>query len=251
VPRASPGTDCPTQGHTGDGESWTAQPVGQGRSAPMHCGVLGGHQPEYCQAGWSAASLGMLLAPQQRWRVLSKQEQLRGEWRGPNAQISRDGRNTKLLPKKSHSPAPCTHPSDILLTPRPCPPLCEPALLQVPPCSPSLRPRLRRTASPVALLPVPAPSAACSEEASQELSAGGAAPGHWQGHWQGDEAQLAVEAQLLPVSGTDPAKHSPRPWKGGERLGPLHWKPSAGAGGWDRLCKGVSLSTALWLWVLA
>ena len=76
-------------------------------------------------------------------------------------------------------------------------------------------------------LPVPAPNAACSEEAAQEPSAGGAAPGHW----QGDEAQFAVEAQLLPVSGTDLAKHSPRAWKGGEVSGPWHREPSAGAAG--------------------
>lgn len=44
-----------------------------------------------------------------------------------------------------------------------------------------------------------------SEESSQELSAGRAAPGHR----QGDKAQLAVEAQLLPVGVTDLAEHSP------------------------------------------
>lgn len=110
------------------------------------------------------------------------------------------------------------------------PPSHVPALLKVPLCSCSLRPMLSATGGPPVLrrcLPMPAPSAAFSEETSQELSAGGAAPGHR----QGDKAQLAVEAQLLPVSGTNLAKHSPRSWKGGEGSGPWHWEPSAGAGG--------------------
>lgn len=69
------------------------------------------------------------------------------------------------------------------------------------------------------------PPCAPSEETSQELSAGRAAPGHRQGH----KAQLAVEAQLLPVGVTDLAEHSPRPWKGGERS--EHRDLSAGTGG--------------------
>lgn len=83
-------------------------------------------------------------------------------------------------------------------------------------------------------LPVPAPNVVGSEETSQEPSVGGVAPGHR----QGDEAQLAVEAQLLPVGGTDLAKHSPRPWKGGERSGPWH-QLGLGASGWDPLHKGA------------
>lgn len=91
---------------------------------------------------------------------------------------------------------------------RPCPPSRVPALLKVPLCSHSLRPMLcgmGRQPVPWHCLPVPAPDAVRSEETSQEPSVGGVAPGHR----QGNEAQLAVEAQLLPVSGTDLAKHSP------------------------------------------
>lgn len=72
------------------------QPSLQDRDAPlalMHCAMLRDHHPKYCpcgsrQAWWSADSLGMLLAPQERWTVLSKQEQSGEEWRGPGAQIS-------------------------------------------------------------------------------------------------------------------------------------------------------------------
>lgn len=49
------------------------------------------------------------------------------------------------------------------------------------------------------------PSTVCSQETSQEPSTRRAVPGHW----QGNEAQLAVEAQLLPVTVTDLTKHSP------------------------------------------
>lgn len=92
-----------------------------------------------------------------------------------------------------------------------------PALLKVP-AAPAASGRCRAgwgSARPAARPPC-ACTPSCSEETSQEPSARRAVPGHW----QGDKAQPAVEAQLLLVSGTDLAKHSPRPWKGGERSGP-------------------------------
>lgn len=103
---------------------------------------------------------------------------------------------------------PCTHPRDILLAPM-SPLMCTwpargaPLLLLAQADAVwdgGVQPGLGNQPDMRAL-----PPCAPSEETSQELSTGRAAPGHR----QGDKAQLAVEAQLLPVGVTDLAEHSP------------------------------------------